>query len=272
MIFDYTINFNLDTDWLMQKHDFHENYEVLFSLSNAGKCFVGSNTYPLERGTIMIIKDAVLHRTIANECTDYQRYVLYISKETLKSISTPQTDLLSRFSTLNQCSKIQEMDIPKVIRLFKSCYTPQNAGFGDDLRKGIAFIELLLTISELIDDQNPSEALMNFDFIKVSPIIEYIQNNLAEELSLDSLAKNFFMSKYYMCHIFKSSTGFSVGEFIISNRVLLARSLLREGCSVQEAGEKSGFKNNSHFIHTFGKLSGKSPGLYRKEYLMSSKK
>lgn len=271
MNLDYSLHFNLDTEWLMQKHHFHENYEILFSLSNAGKCFAGSSTYPIERGTLLIIKDTVLHRTIADKCTDYQRYVLHFSEETLKSISTPQTDLLSVFSKLSPFIRIEENNIPEMIKLFKSCEAPKTNKFGDDLRRGIAFIELLLKTCELMEDQRPSEVSVNFDFMKVSPIIEYIQNNLEEDLSLDSIAKKFFMNKYYMCHIFKSSTGFSMGEFIINHRVLMARALLREGCSVQEAGERSGFKNNAHFIRTFGNLSGKSPGQYKKEYIMSNK-
>ena len=55
-------------------------------------------------------------------------------------------------------------------------------------------------------------------------------------------------------------------EYIIHSRVLRARQLLQEGVSVQQAGELSGFSDNSHFIRTFGNLTGISPGRYTKEY------
>ena len=61
-------------------------------------------------------------------------------------------------------------------------------------------------------------------------------------------------------------TGFSVMEYIIYSRVLRARQLLQEGVSVQQAGELSGFSDNSHFIRTFGHLTGLTPGRYAKEY------
>ena len=76
----------------------------------------------------------------------------------------------------------------------------------------------------------------------------------------------FFISKHYLCRIFKSATGFSVMEYIIYSRILRARQLLQEGVSVQQAGELSGFSDNSHFIRTFGHLTGTSPGRYAKEY------
>ena len=73
-----------------------------------------------------------------------------------------------------------------------------------------------------------------------------------------------------MCRIFKAATGFSVMEYIIYSRVLRARQLLQDGVSVQQAGELSGFSDNSHFIRTFGQLTGVTPGRYAKEYESSN--
>ena len=86
------------------------------------------------------------------------------------------------------------------------------------------------------------------------------------EMTLEEIAGWFFISKHYLCRIFKSATGFSVMEYIIYSRILRARQLLQEGVSVQQAGELSGFSDNSHFIRTFGHLTGTSPGRYAKEY------
>ena len=58
-------------------------------------------------------------------------------------------------------------------------------------------------------------------------------------------------------------------EYIIYSRVLMARQLLQQGVSVQQAGEMSGFSDNSHFIRTFGYVTGTSPGRYAKEYQRS---
>ena len=113
------------------------------------------------------------------------------------------------------------------------------------------------------------DAVRNKDFLRVSPILDYIRNNLSEPLTLDQIASQFYISKHYLCRIFKSATGFSVMEYIIYSRVLKARQLLKEGVSVQQAGEMSGFSDNSHFIRTFGHLTGTSPGRYAREYQTS---
>ena len=111
--------------------------------------------------------------------------------------------------------------------------------------------------------------MRNKDFLRVAPILDYIRNNLSEPLTLDQIANQFYISKHYLCRIFKSATGFSVMEYIIYSRVLRARQLLKEGVSVQQAGEMSGFSDNSHYIRTLGHLTGTSPGRYAREYQTS---
>lgn len=55
-------------------------------------------------------------------------------------------------------------------------------------------------------------------------------------------------------------------EYVIQLRVLEAQRLLRQGVSVQEAGERSGFQTYAHFIRTFSAISGISPKQYAKQF------
>lgn len=266
MDFDYKLNFNQDNEWYMKSHHFHESFEILLSLTDAGSCFAESNLYPLKRGTLLLLKETVLHRTIADNCQRYERYVLHFTKETLKTLSTKQTDLTAQFSKKNICIQLDEEELSILIALFEKCRQFKSNAFGDDLKRDMGFVDILLKVWSLFQDNEPIDSSDNCDFRRVAPILDYIQGNLYENLSLDSIAENFYISKYHLCHVFKTATGFSVGEYIINNRILKARSLLRDGYSVQAAGELAGFRNNAHFIRTFGKLSGVSPGVYRKQY------
>lgn len=266
MNLNYHVSLNRDSEWQMQRPHFHEEYEVLLSLTDAGCFFVERNLYPLKRGTLLLIGEGVLHRSIADAVPVYERYVLHFTTDTLAALSTSETDLRTRFSTVNRCIQLNEENLLPLASLFQKCSLPGAPGFGSDLRRDIAFMELLLTISGHLEDKTPEKIPQRADFARVAPILEYIQRNLSEPLTLSSIAGHFFMSKYHLCHIFKRATGFSVGEYIIHCRVLKARALLRQGCSVQDAGERAGFRNNAHFIRTFGELSGISPGRYMKAY------
>lgn len=267
MNIDFELRLNHDREWQMHSHHFHEGYEILLSLSDAGSIFIENTLYPLNRGTLILIRDTALHRTIAAGCDSYSRYVLHFDRAVLEQISTQQTDFLSRFILENRCIQLDSEELDGLLPYYEACMKAQSGDFGEDLQRMMAFVALLIRAHKLFLTKAPSEHSRNTDFGKVAPIIQYIQRNLGESLKLEEIADHFFINKYHLCHSFKAVTGFSVGEYIIHNRVMKARGLLRGGHSVQAAGELSGFQNNAHFIRTFGKLSGMSPGKYRKAFV-----
>ncbi len=263
MNISFEAKLNQDNEWHMQNNHFHDGYEVLLSLTDAGKIFIEDKTYPLEKGTLMFLKDTTLHRTIAEKDVFYERYVVHFSRETLENISTKQTNISLKLCSTNKCVKLGHDQLFSIIPLLKKILKNKGDAFGSDIKRNIAFIEFLLKVNNYLDISEKSRRSLSGDFNKISPIIYYIQNNLNSKLSLDFLSEKFYMSKYHLCRIFKESTGFTVREFIINSRIIKARELLKENYSVQETGEKSGFNNNAHFIRTFKKLTGVSPGKFK---------
>jgi len=265
---EFYLQLNQNETWSMSRLHFHDHFEILLPLTSPGNIFVNDQVYPLERGTLYLIGESTLHRTMANGF--HSRYILHISRKALTDLSTPQTD----FSHLTQMSfrraALDTEQMTELIELFQDLERNKNDGkFGSDIRQTMALLRLLIKVAPTLDAATAGEAIRNKDFLRVAPILDYIRDNLAEPLSLDQIASQFYLSKHYLCRIFKSATGFSVMEYIIYSRVLRARQLLQDGVSVQQAGEMSGFSDNSHFIRTFGHLTGVTPGRYAKEHMSS---
>ena len=265
---DFHLQLNHNDNWSMSRLHFHDYCEFFLPLTSPGNIFVNDQVYPLRRGTLYLIGENTLHRTIATGF--HARYVLHISRKALSALSTPQTD----FSRMAQSAFLRaDMTNDQMISLierFQALERNKNDGsFGSDVRQMVALLNLLIRLAPTLNAATAGESIRNKDFLRVSPILDYIRDKLSEPLSLDQIAGQFYISKHYLCRIFKSATGFSVMEYIIYSRVLRARQLLQEGYSVQEAGEMSGFSDNSHFIRTFGHLTGLTPGKYAKEYQSS---
>ena len=262
---DFHLQLNHNDSWSMSRLHFHDYCELLLPLTSPGNIFVNDQVYPLRRGTLYLIGENTLHRTIATGF--HARYVLHIGRSTLEVLSTPQTD----FSLMARATFLRA-DIPNdqmitLIEHFQSLERNKNDGsFGSDIQQTIALLNLLIQVAPILNTATAGEAIRNKDFLRVAPILDYIRDHLSEPLTLDRIAGEFFLSKHYLCRVFKSATGFSVMEYIIYSRVLRARQLLKEGMSVQQAGELSGFSDNSHFIRTFGHLTGTSPGRYAREH------
>ena len=262
---EFHLQLNHNDTWNMSRLHFHDFYELLLPLTSPGNIFVNDQVYPLQRGTLYLIGENTLHRTMATGF--HARYVLHISHRALAQLSTPQTDLTQLGQVSFRRAELNAQEMTEIIELFQALERNKNDGsFGSDIRQMVALLNLLIRVAPTLNAATAGESIRNKDFLRVAPILDYIRDNLAEPLSLDQIAGRFYISKHYLCRIFKSATGFSVMEYIIYSRVLKARQLLQEGVSVQQAGELSGFSDNSHFIRTFGHLTGLTPGKYAKEY------
>ena len=265
---EFHLALNQNDKWNMSRLHFHDHYEFLLPLTSPGNIFVNDQVYPLERGTLYLIGENTLHRTMATG--SHARYILHISRKTLSDLSTPQTDFIQLTRDSFRRANLDSEQMTETIELFQALERNKNDGsFGSDIHQTMALLKLLLKISPMLNASTAGESIRNKDFLRVAPILDFIRDNLSEPLTLDQIAGKFFISKHYLCRIFKSATGFSVMEYIIYSRILRARQLLQEGVSVQQAGELSGFSDNSHFIRTFGHLTGTSPGRYAKEYQTS---
>lgn len=270
---EFSISINQDETWHMDKLHFHESVELLLSLSDGGDFFIGQEMYPIQKNTLFRLDSAVLHRTV-HETSDqpYRRYIMHVLPSALERLSTPQTDFFRCFRDAKTCTVLSEAQMSALMTLFNRLEkVPPAARFGGDVRRNILLLEMLLELCDVWQAATVEEGIANPDYERVQPILQYIQEHFTEPFTLDDLARQFSLSKYHLCHIFKDVTGFSVMEYVIQRRIILARELLREPISVQEAGERAGFQTNSHFIRTFSTYTGVSPKRYARQYLQSDK-
>lgn len=261
---DYQLRLNWNETWRMDHPHFHESIEILLSLSDGGDFFIDNNLYQIQNGSLFILKEATIHKSILEE--KYKRYVFHISPETMKALSTTRTNFTEYLNKSATCTLLPAEITDELVYKLYLLEQPTEDEFGSDLLKFTQLLEFLIMVFTVAGRTDHNIKVVNTNFNKIEPILRYIQDNISESLTLDELSAHFFINKYHLSHIFKASTGFSVTEYIINCRILKARELLRKGCRVQDAGELVGFRNNSHFIRTFGSLTGISPKKYANEF------
>jgi YesN/AraC family two-component response regulator len=100
----------------------------------------------------------------------------------------------------------------------------------------------------------------------VSDIVKFINEHYREKLQLHVIAEHFHISLYYLCHIFKEATGFTIIEYINQHRISEAQKLLKSTrLTVTTIAEEVGFDSSTHFGRVFKSVSGLSPLQYRKQ-------
>lgn len=93
----------------------------------------------------------------------------------------------------------------------------------------------------------------------------YVDENYAEDITVDDVAARFFISRSYLAHEFKKVTGLSPKQYIMSCRLARSRELLlNSDKSISEIAAASGFADVNNFIRYFKRNIGMSPRVYRK--------
>ena len=100
---------------------------------------------------------------------------------------------------------------------------------------------------------------------RVRRVTDFIVANLSQGLDLDSLAAQAELSPYHFARAFKQSTGETPHGYVLRHRIERARDLLRgSGKSIAEVALEVGFPSQSHFTTQFRKMTGSTPGQYRR--------
>jgi transcriptional regulator GlxA family with amidase domain len=93
--------------------------------------------------------------------------------------------------------------------------------------------------------------------------LTYIEANLGESFSLETLADAAGMSRFHFARVFRGATGCSPMEYLMRRRIDRGREILLKGdTSICDVAAMLGFCDQSHFTRTFRRLSGMSPREY----------
>ena len=116
-------------------------------------------------------------------------------------------------------------------------------------------IELLYNLNKHVKKTGEAD----YPKAKINDIISFINDNITERISLDDIAKQFFLTKQYLCKLFKKNTGYTINKYIAYKRIVLVKEAYFNGCNLSEACYKAGFNDYSSFYRAYSKITDESP-------------
>ena len=96
----------------------------------------------------------------------------------------------------------------------------------------------------------------------VSSCIEYIENNLSGDLSIENISANINFSPSSVAHTFKKEIGISIHKYVTQKRLFYAQTLLNDRTPPTETYALCGYSNYSSFYKAYVKAFGKRPKDY----------
>ena len=98
-------------------------------------------------------------------------------------------------------------------------------------------------------------------------IDRYIEQHLSQKISVAQLAGSVFLGESQFHHLFKSYIGITPHQYVLGKRIDMAKLLIERGdLTLGQVAEFTGFSSQSTFSHTFFRLQGVSPSLYKKKF------
>ncbi len=274
-------------NWYMRDYHYHKSYEIILFMSEGASLQIGNRLYTASVGDLFLINDAEYHKTIGGKNIKYNRYVLMFYPELFKPAEQILGVPLMRFfedrpDNFNHKINLRGKNLSDILEIFKKIDVFYSVK--EDFNKAyvnIAIMELLLHLQSLYgffasDQTNLSleasmESLEAGDAIfkessrsrsRIEEIKAYVCDNIGEKLTVEDIARKFYMNKYYLSHYFKRATSFNLSEYIKMQKVATAKSLLKKGNSVTDVALLLGYKSDSHFINSFKQVTGTTPKKY----------
>lgn len=235
----------------------HEEYEIYMFLEGDSKYVVEDKTYPLKPDDIIIIKNNEMHRVWHNSSTPYRRLTINISPDFFKDNDCQEYEDIFLETSRSHGNKIHAelvhaSGLYEAIQRFGT-FTDSFENFSSPVAKS-GLIEILYYINKISSFDPPQEKESS-----IQSIIHYLNTHFTDDISLEFLCNHFFISKYYLCRIFKKHTGLTLQQYINEKRLSYFESLRKEGRLLTECASLAGFHDYSAFYRVYVKKYGHSP-------------
>ncbi len=251
-------------------HDQHKHnvYQMLYIMEGSLSCEIAGNRLTCDAPALVFIGNYEPHILSATS-ERYVRYVLTLDPYKTNSEIAPRL-LQSVFSfhpvgfshVLNVSPIADEIRL-RMEELCREWRTPKE----EKLPEGEALLlsALLYRIRQFSPTHFTDKPFGAAEMIVASVRME-LECHFAQKLSLDRLAERHHVSRYYLAHIFKQVTGYSLKEYLTLCRISFAiQQLAATDQSVREIAEASGFHDMSNFSRAFKEMMGTSPTDFRKK-------
>lgn len=252
---------------------YHDFNKIIIFISGNVTYLIEGKSYRLKPWDIIFVNSHDIHKPIVDEEEPYERIILWVNSNFLELHNKDNCNLLTCFE-LSSKQKICLLRLPS--ENIKSIQTllinlesaAKNLDFGSEVLKNSFFLQLIVYLNRLFLKRELNLAFDDIQYDeRIADILEHINSNLKECLSVESIASKFYINKFFLMHKFKTETGYTLHSYIQQKRLIKASELIKQGKHITELLLDCGFGDYSSFLRAFKKAFELSPKDYYKKYV-----
>ncbi|KAB3529315.1 AraC family transcriptional regulator [Alkaliphilus serpentinus] len=247
---------------------YHDFYKILIFISGKVTYLIEGRAYRLKPWDVLLVNSNELHKPQIDASESYERIVIWVSPAFFEKSNTTECILETCFQlAIKENLNLIRQD-PTQLHILRKILSQieeaqRNSEFGSQLLSNSLFTQFMIYINRLY--LGVDKEILQEDFTydeRICSIISYINSNLERDLSIDTIASLFYLNKYYLMHKFKKETGYTLHNYILQKRLIMAKGLIRSGYNITEASARCGFNDYSNFSRAFKKMFDISPQKY----------
>ena len=241
-------------DWHSVPHT-HNHLELFYIVGGKGQFLIQDQLYSVNPNNLVVINPNVIHTEVSLNAQPLEYIVLGIEGIELATneSSNGQFNILDHF---------ESVEISSCLRNILREMEQKNTGYEDVCQ---AYMEILIIrLMRNIALAVPTESQVVSGNRQCASVKRYIDLHFKEALTLEQLAEDAHMNKYYLSHAFKREYGISPINYMITKRIEESKYLLAEtDLSMSQIAQLLGFSSLSYFSQVFRRTQAITPMEYR---------
>ena len=243
-------------DWHSVPHT-HNHMELFFIVGGKGQFLIEDQLHPVDVNNLVLINPNVVHTEVSLNAQPLEYIVLGVAGIQLAARDTSN----GQFSILDH---FESAEISGCLRNILREMEQKNTGYEDVCQAYMEILIIRLMRSTAL--AVPSESQTVSANRQCAAVRRYIDLHFKESLTLEQLAEEGHMNKYYLSHAFKREYGVSPINYMISKRIEESKYLLAEtDLALSQIAQLLGFSSLSYFSQVFHRTQGTSPKEYRQQ-------
>jgi len=242
--FEYQYKEDQTENTLIWENHCHAQFEMIAVLEGDVSIMLEGRNYRLTANQTAILPPLVYHTLEANKKCLYRRVTVLFDTSSIPDL------LQEKFTAKEQGHIIfPSYDIEELKNICCS---------GDyDFYAPLADSIMTRTLYEYIKIGHISLVTPIDETLK--KVLDYIDKNLCNKITLDDLAGYVARSKSSVCHLFTEKMKIPPKQYIIKKRLALANRLIKDGIPPTEAAIRVGYDNYSDFYRLYKKIYQSTP-------------